>query len=775
MTLPSPKIDPRGEPDLVAQTEALARRFTAGLPDPWRPRADQPDAGRALARIFGRMTGQVIERLNRLPEKHFLAFLNLIGAEPLPPQPARAPLTFSLATGGTTDARVPARTPVSAPPAEDEREEVIFETERELVVTPAQLTAVFVYEPATNRFGEATALALGRETGSFPAFAGDRTIGDNDPRPEAADGRPALYLGFDRPFSNRLMTLYVQVEPPSSNVVVRSLTPARVHWEYAGSTGWRSLGAADETQAFAQSGLVQFIGPADFSARAEFGQSRHWLRARWEEGEFNSPPRLRRLLPNTTWASQGVTLSNEILGSSTGEPRQTFRAAQSPILLDPVPHLQVREPAMPPAAERTLLEAEEGRDAIVRQPGADGRSEEIWVRWHRVADFHGSGPRDRHYVLDSLTGELRFGDGRNGMAPPPGRGNLRLARYRVGGGRHGNRPADTIAQLKTTIPYVAAVTHEEAAGGGADRESLERVKERGPKALRHRGRAVTVADYADLAIEVSPQVARARAIAPRFDPIDLPWLPNFRFRPDQPGRIDMEARWPGAQPLAVELLGPGQGLPYARAQGSSPLLVTHTVAPEQFIAGDTWRVILTNPNPAAVTDVALTLRYPVGTLDRTLDLPATTPLADAGQVELVLVPQDPVSRPRPSPALIRRVQDALRARHGPDSTLRVTEPDWLEVTVTAEVVPGSLALADPVRTAVATALERFLHPLSGGTDGRGWPFGRRPYKSDLYALLEAVESVDHVRTLTVSFAGEEGARPDRFLIFSGQHVIRVGV
>jgi len=66
-----------------------------------------------------------------------------------------------------------------------------------------------------------------------------------------------------------------------------------------------------------------------------------------------------------------------------------------------------------------------------------GRPREVWVRWSRVPDFHGSGARDRHYVIDYLTGEIRFGDGLSGMIPPVGSGNIRLARYKNGGGASG--------------------------------------------------------------------------------------------------------------------------------------------------------------------------------------------------------------------------------------------------------------------------------------------------------------------------------------------------
>src|SRR5215217_3306550 len=133
--MPAPPIDERSYEDLVAETERLAQQLSG-----WRPRPDgRPDAGSALIRIFGRFAELVVERLNRAPDKNYLAFLNLIGTSLLPPQPARVPLTLSPADNSPVDAVVPAGTRTAAPPLDGETDEVVFETERALVVTRTQL------------------------------------------------------------------------------------------------------------------------------------------------------------------------------------------------------------------------------------------------------------------------------------------------------------------------------------------------------------------------------------------------------------------------------------------------------------------------------------------------------------------------------------------------------------------------------------------------------------------------------------------------------------
>jgi hypothetical protein len=46
----------------------------------------------------------------------------------------------------------------------------------------------------------------------------------------------------------------------------------------------------------------------------------------------------------------------------------------------------------------------------------------------------------------------------------------------------------------------------------------------------------------------------------------------------------------------------------------------------------------------------------------------------------------------------------------------------------------------------------FFNPLDSGAywDGKGWPFGRNIYASDLYALLDRISGVDYVKNVIIS-------------------------
>ena len=95
--------------------------------------------GAALIGIFARFGEIVIQRLNQVPDKNFLAFLDLLGVRAIRrnPRACRSPSRWHRAA--SSDAVVPAGTQVAAPPAEGETEPVLFETERELPVVAATL------------------------------------------------------------------------------------------------------------------------------------------------------------------------------------------------------------------------------------------------------------------------------------------------------------------------------------------------------------------------------------------------------------------------------------------------------------------------------------------------------------------------------------------------------------------------------------------------------------------------------------------------------------
>jgi predicted phage baseplate assembly protein len=98
---------------------------------------------------------------------------------------------------------------------------------------------------------------------------------------------------------------------------------------------------------------------------------------------------------------------------------------------------------------------------------------------------------------------------------PPAQSAILIREMSVGGGSKGNVQARAITQLLGVVPGIEAVFNPRVAEGGADGESPAAVLDRGPRTVRHRGRAIEAEDYETLAIEASPAVRMVRAIPGR--------------------------------------------------------------------------------------------------------------------------------------------------------------------------------------------------------------------------------------------------------------------
>jgi len=349
---------------------------------------------------------------------------------------------------------------------------------------------------------------------------------------------PSLYFGFTLPslpaataavFPNLPMTLYAGIEPSAvGGTSDQTFDAASATWNYWNGTDWVKCTVLDDTKGIRRSGLIRFLAPPDLALSKQFGQNRYWLRM--QGGGLQSQPKFSQVLLNTTMAVQGTTIANEILGASNGTPDQQFMTTHRPVLSGQ--KLEVREPTQPAWQERLQIRADQGEDAITRVPEPGGKGDAFWVRWLEVPNFYGSGPRDRHYLLDRMSGGVTFGNGANGLIPPALPGNIRIS-YRTGGGAAGNKPASAIAQLKSAIPYIQKASNCEASSGGTDTEPDLALLDRGPLGIRHGGRAVTREDFENLAMLASREVARAKCV-----PLcDLTQDPDARIK--KPGTVSL--------------------------------------------------------------------------------------------------------------------------------------------------------------------------------------------------------------------------------------------
>ena len=119
------------------------------------------------------------------------------------------------------------------------------------------------------------------------------------------------------------------------------------------------------------------------------------------------------------------------------------------------------------------------------------------------------------------------------------------------------------------------------------------------------------------------------------------------------------------------------------------------------------------------------------------------------------MPHSQAPQPQPSFGLRRQVESFLSAQFPASMAgqIIVTGPDYQPVGVEAVIAPVDITTAGAVLGVTTRTLLAFLHPLTGGPDGAGWPFGRDVFLSDVAAVLEASPGVDHVATLNLLLDG----------------------
>ena len=128
-----PILDPRDRAAVMAQLAALARAYT---PE-WRYEGTEDDPGSALAKLFGEMFDQTVDRLNSVPGKLHTEFLNLTGFRMPDPVPASGLLQFT--AHDTVEGPVPVPEGTQVFTEDEAGEQIVYETQRRIESTPAQL------------------------------------------------------------------------------------------------------------------------------------------------------------------------------------------------------------------------------------------------------------------------------------------------------------------------------------------------------------------------------------------------------------------------------------------------------------------------------------------------------------------------------------------------------------------------------------------------------------------------------------------------------------
>jgi len=137
----------------------------------------------------------------------------------------------------------------------------------------------------------------------------------------------------------------------------------------------------------------------------------------------------------------------------------------------------------------------------------------------------------------------------------------------------------------------------------------------------------------------------------------------------------------------------------------------------------------------------------------------------------------------PSVETLDRIRESLDRRRVVGVRVVIERPTYQGVTVVARVRARRNANIAHVEEQALEALYRYYHPVVGGPDGSGWPFGRPIQAGEAYAVLQSVVGVDIVeesRLYTYDMtSGERATDPvqrievdPHGLVFSFNHQVK---
>jgi predicted phage baseplate assembly protein len=216
-----------------------------------------------------------------------------------------------------------------------------------------------------------------------------------------------------------------------------------------------------------------------------------------------------------------------------------------------------------------------------------------------------------------------------------------------------------------------------------------------------------------------------------------------------------------SNPRAAEGGADGQPIQDVLARGSA--IVHHR---RQAITAADYEALARDASPAVAVARALPTTHPSGRFA-------------PGWVTMLIVPRSTDAQPVASFELRDRVRRFLSARAPAAiaTQIAVIPAAYYPVGVSITVRPLDRSSAGIVAQSVTTALATFLHPLTGGPDGNGWPFGRDIFLSDVAALVESLPGVDFATSISLLVngtpVGERVAVPPDRIVVAG--VIRVSL
>ena len=722
------------------------------------------DPGITFSELFAWLAEIQHYRLNRTSAASYERFFSLMGVTPLPAQPAEVSVAFEF-KDLDNDLLVPANTKMWAIGLDS----VPFQTIRDQYLTKAKVKRV-VTHAGNQEIVQTTAEK--DEVGHYEAFG---------PAPAIDDFLRIEFEGwFEEPQGQIHITLFEDDLPPTKPLPPKAgafQSSATVRWEYRsdaegeGEESWTELEVIqDETLSLSRSGELIFRSPA--GANAE----RHkQLRAVLSKGQFEIPPRIVSILTNTVRGRQVETIVNEDLGAGLGTPDHSVRLKKWPVLIN--------------------TQIDDGPFQV----GEVLDWKALIDRLRKAADLESPLKETVLYLVEKLQGVQGLGD------PDP---NDPLKKTEYAWARAFDdllSDADLYQRAKFKgLKIPSEFTEEPRCKNQSNTRRFNRLL------LQLVFRDLIVSDRVEIQVRTSGpkktwQTWQRVEDFQKSGPDD-----NHYILEPETGTIFFGNGLNGKIPQTTELIR-ARFYHYSQLENGN-LAANHQWVLNLVPAGTS---ITKRANPAAAfggrreetldeTKIrareifrkgrailtgedyeSLALNTPGLRVAKAKVIPNFNPklpcLKLPGEVTLLVEPQPPPRAAFPgapptvaSEGFIATIQNAVENRRVVTTNIHVIGPRYVEVNVSGRVFLKKRVSEAEVQESIRRALEEFLDPVYGGPEaGKGWPFGRSIFPSEISQQLVKVAGVDYVTKIALNNLepGKALKLPYDGLPASGRHTL----
>jgi len=651
------------------------------------------DPGVTLIELFAWLTDQMLMRFNQVPRRNYVAFLELLGIRLQPPSPSQTEVTFYLSASLPEPYTIPAGIEVATLRTESE-EAVVFSTDKPLLITNPRISNILAATNIEEKPENFQDLLLGVWTEDRQEGWSGQAISlfSDPPQPNNC-----FYVVFDEDQSVDGNVIALNLKGESATTTgINPNSPPRF-WEAWDGQAWQPVllkESDDRTRGFSFSELAN-----EGTNPLQGVEVIFHLPLTWNVTQFSTYRGrwLRCSYVELAGNQSGYSRSPQIIGMGARAIGGTVRVTQCyAITNETLGESDGNAGQVFQLLQRPVLPRKADEYLLVTPPAG------LPQIWQEVADFSESTEQDLHYIIDSTSGNVQFG------------------------------------------PFVQTPNYQ-------SQHTLQRLRLQGEPMQR------VVADPIKAIASTKAIGTQYGAIPPKGAIVQM-----VKYRTGGGFRGNVQR---GSIRIAKN------AVPYVAN------LTNHISANNGADAESLDDVVVRVPKLLKTRDRAitqsdfeyLTMLAGDGAVSRVRCVPSKRK-QDAGIVKLLVVPSvrtDSIDQGQglaPDQFILTetlgdRILSYLDERKMLGVKIELEQPQYVGVSVQTEIALeeayGNPQVQQDIVKQLKVMLYRFLNPITGGTKGQGWEFGRPVYQSDIVKLLQNFQGIRFLGTVQLFELGYE--------------------